>query len=734
MIKEELKKLWQNKMLLITSIVICFIPIMYAAFFLKGVWDPYGNLDKLPVAVVNNDQAVETNGTTMNVGQQLVDNLKKNTTFKWDFVDADTAKRGMDDNKYYLAITIPQDFSAKAATVTDADPAKMNITYETNASLNYPIETVGTTAVNQLKAQVQQQVTVAYANSIISTIKTTGEGLQIAADGADQLHNGINQVDKGVDQLKNSTPTLASGVNQLSEGSNQVAGGVNQVYDQMSSMSNQLNSPTTYAQLNKLSQGADALAAGLTSGNQQASQQIASLKQQLAGLAQLKANAPTLVGSSVDSMFDFSKMSDQDKASMVQQLTAAFLRQNGVDPTKATEAQKQAAQQQSVATLQAMPAVAEVLKPIAKQKVNESVNSLMSQLPNTDNLGKQLDSMASQLSAAATGANQLKDGVNSLVSQTKASGLQIKQSLPQLNQLNTGASQLATGLSTLNNNLPTLTNGVNQLSSGTKQLATGSQTLASSLQDGAKTVQETPLSSKTAEQIAAPVETTHNRHSDVKNYGHGLAPYFMSVSLFVGCMLFNFAYPIRKMANRKAKWYSWFASKAIMGAAVATSMALILGSIMLAVGLQVDHLGQYYGILILYANAIMFICMPLAVAFDNPGRFVAMCVLILSLGAAGGTFPIETSNGFYQTVHKFVPITYSLTGIRNSIAGGMSSTSVSQAYTVLAVTLVAGLACLALAMFVLTKLRGSKAGVSVLDGKDKLMDTNYNYPSQKAKA
>src|SRR5699024_10421488 len=93
-LKNEWKHIAHNKMLLISSIAILFIPVLYAAFFLKLNWDPYGNTDKLPVAVVNLDEAVKYEGKELAVGDKLIDNLKENDSLDWHFVSVDEAEKG----------------------------------------------------------------------------------------------------------------------------------------------------------------------------------------------------------------------------------------------------------------------------------------------------------------------------------------------------------------------------------------------------------------------------------------------------------------------------------------------------------------------------------------------------------------------------------------------------------------------------------------------------------------
>ena len=132
MIKNEWKSLLRNKLMLIVVIAIIVIPIIYAGLFLKSMWDPYGNVDSLPVAVVNEDKPVEYNGKTLSIGKDMADELKDNDSMAFNIVDSKTAEDGLANGTYYMVIKIPENFSANAATVMDDDPKQMELSYETN--------------------------------------------------------------------------------------------------------------------------------------------------------------------------------------------------------------------------------------------------------------------------------------------------------------------------------------------------------------------------------------------------------------------------------------------------------------------------------------------------------------------------------------------------------------------------------------------------------------------------
>ena len=111
MIKSEWKSLFKNKFMMVVVIAIMIIPTIYTTIFLGSMWDPYGEIDKLPVAIVNNDKSVVYEDKTMDVGKELVDNLKENNSLDFNFVDNDVAKSGLENGTYYMVVTIPEDKS-----------------------------------------------------------------------------------------------------------------------------------------------------------------------------------------------------------------------------------------------------------------------------------------------------------------------------------------------------------------------------------------------------------------------------------------------------------------------------------------------------------------------------------------------------------------------------------------------------------------------------------------------
>lgn len=886
MIKAEFRHIRRNRLLLLSVIVICFIPFLYSIFFLKSVWDPYGSTQNLPVAVVNEDRAVKYQGQTLKVGAQLVQELRKNKQLKWEIVSKQTAKEGLAHRKYYTVVTIPKDFSKNAATVLDQSPKKMELKYETNGSLNYIGQVISEMAMTKLNQKIRAQVTHSYATTMIKLVKQVGTGFNQAASGAKQistgmvtLNSGTNQfvagvstVNNGVQTLQAAVTPLASGASQLASGSTTLASGVNQYTSgvgllaagltKLSANSAALNAGTaTLASgVNQYTSGVDQLGSGLTTlKNNSASLRsgAASLNQ---GASQLSNGASQLnatVNSSLGSLDFTGIMSAMNQASQMKSSLASL--QSGLTQAQSALSAVSTEANQLKTTLSALSGVSSAasslsevhqndtaivqladdlansttdattkdkLLTIAKEagsnettirgletalgqvnSLSTSLSGLQSQLNNnlaslqttlsgaqtTLNQANQLlttlqgyqgalSAMPSQLAALKQATNSLASGAASLQSgmstaqaginqytagvDTAASGAsqlsansasltsganQLQSGVSQytagVNQANagtgqltansaalvSGANQLATALIQLNAKVPSLVSGVSALASGTQKLVdnspalvagtaklnAGAGELADKLISGAEKVNAVQPSKKAAKMFAAPTTVKHTNYSYVPNYGHALAPYVLSVALYVGTLIFNFVYPIRRVALLGRKASAWWASKLAVGMTSVTVMALAEGGLMMLLGLQVLHVPSFFWTLILFGWASMAVVMFLSMTFDNPGRFVAMVLLMLQLGGSGGTFPMQVTMKFYNVIHWYLPMTYSILGLRNGISGGLGAHYVAFCNSVLLAITIVFVILLLVSMIYLQ--RHHYAGKSELDNNQELL-------------
>ncbi|PRT08141.1 YhgE/Pip family protein [Bacillus wiedmannii] len=241
LLRKEFTEIIKSKKILIPIIAVLFVPILYAGMFLWAFWDPYKQLDDLPVAVVNLDKGAVFDGKPIEVGKGLVDNLKDNTSFKWEFVSEKEAKKGMEGRKYYMLVRIPNDFSSNATTLLKDDPKPLNLEYIPNESLNFLSSQIGGTAIEKIKGEVSSTLTKTYAEKMFDSIQDVSKGLADGAEGANKLHDGSSELHDGSSKVTDGLHTLQGKSGEMKDGVQKLADGSNKLVDGSGKVTNGLN-------------------------------------------------------------------------------------------------------------------------------------------------------------------------------------------------------------------------------------------------------------------------------------------------------------------------------------------------------------------------------------------------------------------------------------------------------------------------------------------------------------
>ncbi|MGE1130098.1 YhgE/Pip family protein [Bacillus wiedmannii] len=321
LLRKEFTEIIKSKKILIPIIAVLFVPILYAGMFLWAFWDPYKQLDDLPVAVVNLDKGAVFDGKPIEVGKGLVDNLKDNTSFKWEFVSEKEAKKGMEGRKYYMLVRIPDDFSSNATTLLKDDPKPLNLEYIPNESLNFLSSQIGGTAIEKIKGEVSSTLTKTYAEKMFDSIQDVSKGLADGAEGANKLHDGSSElhdgsskVTDGLHTLQGKSGEIQTGVGKLVDGSGKVTAGLNTLNSKTGEMQagvgklfdgsgkvtaglNTLNSKTGEMQtgIGKLQDGSQKVTAGLNTLNSKTGEMQTGIGKLQDGSEKVTAGLNTLV-------------------------------------------------------------------------------------------------------------------------------------------------------------------------------------------------------------------------------------------------------------------------------------------------------------------------------------------------------------------------------------------------------------------------------------------------------
>ncbi|MDN3014588.1 YhgE/Pip domain-containing protein [Paenibacillus sp. BSR1-1] len=728
--KSEFLKIIRTRTLLIAIIGVMIIPVLYSATYLWAFWDPYAHLDRMPVAIVNNDNGARYNGEQLTIGKDLVDNLKEKKTFNWDFVSESKAKHGLKNQDYYLMIEIPEDFSKNATTLQSTNPQKLNLVYTVNEGNNYLSSKIGDSAIEKIKEEVAASVTKTYAESMFDSLKDVADGVKKASDGAGELYNGIAEAKDGTGSLAEGIATADSGAEKLANGAKSVDSGAKTIKQKLETLA--AKSVAFSDGVVSASNGSEQVHNGLQQFNTVLTQMKDGNTKLLAGANQAEAGTKQLsdgLASAEGSLPELEKGSKQLAEGSSQLSTS--LEQWGAGAVKA----KSGADSVNLGLKQLLDQVTAMsdstIDPAEKEKLINSLNQLSegnqqvvsgvgdlaksagqieqgsdSLADGADQLNEGQQRLAKGINQLSGGAKQLVNGQGQITQGLAQFGANLDEAQKGFSQIESGSSSLTTGLGQLASSSVLMKDGTDKLAQGAAQLTTGttslymsetdlkngmtslasgstdlkdgmakltdsSKELSNQLSDGAKDASDVKANNSVYDMFAKPVNVKDYKMNQVPNYGSGLAPYFLALSLFVGALMLSVIFPMFNPATEPKSGISWFLGKAGVILAVGIAQALIADAVLLmGLGLEVKSVPYFIMFSIFTSWTFMAIIHFLVAVLDNPGRFIAVIILILQLTSSAGTFPIELSPKFLQTINHYLPMSYSVSGFRAIISTG----------------------------------------------------------------
>ena len=843
---KEWKAIFKKPTFIIVMIGISLIPALYNIIFLSSMWDPYGQLSDLPVAVVNNDKEASYNGNSMSIGKDMVSNLEKNKSLDFHFVDEEEGKKGLENGDYYMVVTLPSDLSEKAASILTNHPEQMQIDYQTSSGHSFIASKMSDSAMTQLKQNVSTNVTETYIKALFNKMVDLKDGMSQAASGSEKLTDGANQLvagsqtlttnlnsladssltfsngteqftkglssyvsgveqlhlglgnfnsglvtytgavsqlDSGLGQLSSKSPELVRGINQLYTGVESYTGGVSQLNDGLNQFSsgvssytngvgslatgaNQLSnqSATLRMGVEQLSEGIQQLSSKLDASSEQKNQ----INQLSSGLNQLNQAIQNIdvgdtkqldsVLSSIVSLSNQMLASAQsDKATTLAniQSTAAYqsltseqqaeisasVSQNSTDSIQSAQSIVALVQglQGSLENLQNQSSNLSTLKNQANQVLpiaSTSLTGLSSGLTEiqgavTSKLVPASQSIASGVNAYTAGVDKVSQGasqlseknstltgsLNQLVSGSttltqKSSNLtagvgQLVEKTPELvsgienlstgsNQLNqksqeliagvdklqSGSSQLADKSSQLISGASQLENGANKLADGSWKLAEGGTKLTSGLEDlqtvvaslgqglsnASDQLKSASTESKNAEILSNPLNLSKTDNDQVPVNGIAMAPYMISVALFVAAISTNMIFAkLPSGCHPESRW-AWLKSRAEINGIIAVLAGILVYGGVHLIGLTANH--EMRTLILIILTSLVFMSMVTALTTWNSriGAFFSLILLLLQLASSAGTYPLALTNNFFRTINSWLPMSYSVSGLRQTIS------------------------------------------------------------------
>ncbi|WP_442599095.1 YhgE/Pip family protein [Neobacillus sp. D3-1R] len=690
LLKKELLAILKNKKLLVPILAVMFIPVLYSGMFLWAFWDPYDHLDDLPVAIVNSDKGADFENETLSLGKDLEEKLKESHDFHFIFVDKEKGIKGLTNQKYYMLVEIPENFSENATTLMNENPQKLELIYKPNESYNFLSAQIGSTAIEKIKSSLSEKITETYSDTIFSKIDKLSNGITDASDGAKQLYEGSLKLQDGTTDLQNGLSLLAEksiefneGVIKINSGSMELTRGVDKLSNGITLLDeNYQKIEDTSAKLvagsEKFQSGFDNAVQGIEELSGKTPTLVAGTEKIETGATQLSSSVDQWKAGAEATAVGAAKVSGGLEA-LNEQMEQLLANNSSITPEQ--KATIQMTMKQLVAGSQQVATGTTQLSDSAG-KISHGSKSIAENLGALKQGEIQLQQGVSQLAA---GSQQLNKGLGDLVEGQKKFQAGVSLFGEKLTEVKNGSTQLASGgteLSKALNQLETgsnaltegvgkIKNGSDQLKEGNVELTKGANELASGLHNGAEETSKFNPTKKTSEMMASPVNVKNEKINHVPNYGTGFAPYFLSLGLFVGGLLLSIVFPLREPVAVPKNAWSWFISKFGVLAGVGIIQALIASAILLfGLGLEVESVPLFLLFTIVTSLTFIALIQLLVTVLADAGRFVAIIILILQLTTSAGTFPLELIPNALQPISSLLPMTYSVSGFKSVISSG----------------------------------------------------------------
>lgn len=650
--KRDLGRLFRNRAAVLILVGISVLPSLYAWFNIAANMDPYGNTKGIQVAIANEDKGADSEQMSLDAGQNIVDNLKKNDQLGWKFVDAKEAKKGVRSGKYYAAIVIPDNFSESLLSILSGDIKQPKLDYYINEKKNAIAPKITDTGASTIQQEINDTFTSVAAESISELLsKEAGELSGKVSEENSSLIKAIADTRKNLDEynevLENFQKTvdksdeiMASAVSMLDQVTVTAESGAKAIEDSGNVLADTRTAVGQFSTefSNGLSNGETLLNDTYVSASAKLGVFETKAGQALTAVDSSLSTASSLLDKNQELLEQLKELNDkiQGHTELGQQISAVI-------GQKITELENQnASLQELVSSLKT-----------GNQGIQNAVTTAKNTRTSLEKLAKEskdsLASLSGNLSAALTGVEptveQLKTILNQLNDSLKSSASALGQTGDVLTQVDESLASVQTDLNALQ-------------SSEMYQKLTSLEGLDVD---------------SIADFMSSPVSIKSNVLYDVENYGSGMTPFYTNLALWVGGLILvsilkqevDKDEKVRKFTAGQAYFGRWLLFVAV---GLVQGLIVCVGDILL-LKVQCVHPVAFVCVGVFCSFVYVNLIYALALTFKHIGKALGVVLVILQIPGSAGTYPIEMTPAFFQRLHPLLPFTYGISAMRECIAG-----------------------------------------------------------------
>lgn len=669
--KRDMRAIIKNPVAMLIIAGVCVIPSLYAWVNIEACWNPYENTSTVPIAVVNNDKGATIGSKEINMGDEVVSELKNNKSIGWKFVDSKQANIGIIDGTYYAIIEIPEDFSKDLTSLTTDNPKKPNIIYKVDTKANPVAGKITEVAEDQLIDQIKSNFVSTVNKTVFSSLNQVGDKLQKNKGEIIQLKNAVMNINKNMDlilgalgdtsnnaknlntylnSIKDTLPQITSGIDTMQDGNKQSKELATYTRNTMNNSFNSLdiNLNQIHSSGNKMGVLLESLNKALSSGTSEGvSTTISVMKQEI-----------SYMNGSIDNIVKFlTELNKKGNNSKISDMISSL---NNLKSSLNNENDKLSDLDKSLQSAGSLNS--EILSEL--NSLNSSMNSKTNSVVNeyNTNTKKALTKICDNYIKATEEANKLLGNSKGMVTNIdKLIGSSLQ-----------GTSLTSDVANDLKEKLEYFKSGINELS---KKLGEVSNDNLSEI--------VTILQSKPelmGEYIANPFNIKDESIYKVSNYGSGMAPIYSVLATWVGGLVLTslLSTDVAEFeGSEKLTVRQKYLGKLITFALLGTIQGFIIAvGDKYLLGVQTVNTPLFILFGVLCSLSFCTIIYTLVSLFRNVGKAIAIILMVIQIAGSGGTYPIQVDPKFFRVLQPFFPFTYGLGGFREAIAGPLISSVV----------------------------------------------------------
>lgn len=668
LITRDFKRIFHSRPVWITLLAFCLIPAIYAIPNIKASWDPYSkaNTSRLPIAVVNGDEGSTVNGRSIDVGNQIVGQLKKSQDIHWVITNSWQGNNGLDQGKYYALIEIPNDFSSKLGTLVTTNPQKPNIVYKSNEKLNPVATKITGQAKDTLTEQVRDNFIKISSKAALKEMNAAGEKLDTHKPQILQIRSSLLNAIRTIKKTQGYLGRVNGDSKDMQQYLKTVKTDLPKISAQITDLQRVVNHGKALTRSTKttLDNARSDLANGLTQ-LQSDGERLQSLATNLGtgdtstnGLLKTEINQMQSLGNTtVDHINNALRVIDVVNNILPSNQTTSLIH-------SLSNAKKNIRQQQ-----RSLSSLKSAANSGASKK---SLNHLVAQLSKTgdqlahniddanstfnDTLSQNLDDLGNTLDTGMTGDDQVLESLRSLVPQLNAlatAGNSIsKLSISRVNQIHSRLTEIQDKLTNLNDQIKFINEqNLNRL---------------------INLLGENP---KAASLLSSPITLKQADLYNMGKFGYGVTPFYTTLSIWIGILLLTtiVSWKYRTPKNErfpKTNLIEKYVGKLLLYLSISltqTSFTMI-GELLI---LGIRPVSVLAMLATAYTTTIVFtiIMFTLVYMFGNVGKVISVLLMIVQLFGTGGIYPLETIPPYLAALAPYLPFTYAIQGFREAIAG-----------------------------------------------------------------